>query len=146
MNFLRKSEIHKLRMQRWSCLAGLGFTLLALIGCTSMQQNDPTDIFQKTQSYKSHSFDEVWAAALRSTDEIDFIIRKEAKDIGFIYALAKENPDPSYLPPHMNVIIKEEDGRIDVHCHIELPGQRDDTGKRRKFASRFFRALKKNLK
>jgi hypothetical protein len=33
-----------------------------------------------------------------------------------------------------------------VHCHIELPGQRDDTRKRRKFASQFFTALKKNLK
>jgi hypothetical protein len=124
----------------------LGFILLALISCVSLRQNDPIDIFQKTQSYKKFSFDEVWSAALKSIDEMGFIIRKATKKIGLIHAEAKMNPDPRYLPPLMNVIIKEENSRIDVNFHIELPGQRDDTGKRRTYTNQFFKALERNLK
>ncbi len=132
-------------MQRWSCLASLVLALLVLIGCASLDQNGQTEIYLKSKSYRNHSFDEVWQAAIKSTGEIDFIIRKEAKDIGFIYALAKENPDPSYLPPHMNIIIREGKGRINVNCHVELPGQRDETRRRKSYANQFFKALKKYL-
>lgn len=125
---------------------GLGFILLALIGCVSLHQNDPIDIYQKTQSYKNFSFDDVWSMALRSIDEIEFIVRKATKKIGLIHAVAKMNPGPRYLPPLVNVIIREENSRIDVNFHIELPGQRDDTGKRRTYANQFFKALRKNLK
>jgi len=124
----------------------LGFILLVLIGCASLHQNDPIDIYQKRQSYKKFSFNDVWSAALRSIDEIDFTVRNATKEIGLIQAQAKINLDPRFLPPLMNVIIREEKSRIDVNFHIELPGQRDDTGKRRSYANRFFRALKKNLK
>jgi hypothetical protein len=122
----------------------VGFFLLALIGCASMREEDQTDIYMKSKSYNK-SFDEVWSAALKSIDDIDFVVRKATKEIGFIYALAKKNPDPSYLPAHMNVIIREENGRIDVNFHIELPGQRDETGARRNYADQFFKALKKHL-
>lgn len=125
---------------------GLGFILLVLIGCASLHQNDPIDIYQKRQSYKKFSFNDVWSAALRSIDEIDFAVRNATKEIGLIHAEAKMNPDPRFLPPLMNVIIREENSRIDVNFHIELPGQRDDAGKRRSYANQFFKALKKNLK
>ena len=125
---------------------GLGFLLLALIGCASVHRENQIDIYQKTQSYKNLSFDEVWSAALKSIDEMGFIIQSAKKKIGLIHAEAKMNPDPQFLPPRMNVIIREENSRIDVNFHIELPGQRDDTGKRRTYANRFFKALKRNLK
>lgn len=138
------------RNQRWADMRlktlGLGFILLVLISCASLHQNDPIDIYQKTQSYKKFSFDDVWSAALRSIDEIDFTVRNATKEIGLIHAEAKINPDPRFLPPLMNVIIREENSRIDVNFHIELPGQRDDTGKRRSYVNQFFKALKKNLK
>ena len=104
------------------------------------------DIYQKTQSVRNYSFDDVWSAALRSVDEIEFMVRKATKKIGLIHGEAKMNPDPRYLPPVMNVIIRQEKSRIDVNFHIELPGQRDDTGKRRTYANQFFKALRKNLK
>jgi hypothetical protein len=116
------------------------------MGCASLHRDDPIDIYQKTQSYKNFSFDDVWSAALRSVDGVEFVVRKAIKRIGLIQAVAKMNPDPRYLPPLMNVIIKEDNRRIDVNFNIELPGQRDDTGQRRAFANRFFKALKKNLR
>jgi hypothetical protein len=125
---------------------GPGFTLLILISCATLHQNDPIDIFQKTQSYKNFSFDDVWSAVLISVDEVEFMVRRAKKEIGIIQAVAKMNPDPDYLPPLMNVIIRKEKSRIDVNFHIELPGQKDDTGKRRAYANQFFKALKRNLK
>lgn len=125
--------------------AAVGFGVLFLIGCASLGEADQTEIYMKSKSYRSHSFDEVWTAALRSVNDIDFVTRKAAKEIGFIHALAKVNPSPGSLPPQMNVIIREEDGRIDVNFHIELPGQKDETGKRRTYANQFFKALKRNL-
>jgi len=125
---------------------GLGFILVVLIGCASVHKNDPIDIYQKTQSYKKHSFDDVWSAVLRSIEEMEFTVRSTTKRIGLIHAEAKMDPDPQYLPPLINVIIREENSTIDVNFHIELPGQRDDTGKRRTYANRFFKALRKNIK
>jgi len=125
---------------------GLGFILLILIGCASLQQDDPIGIYQKTESYKNYSFDDVWSAALISVEEAEFIVRNATKRIGLIKAVAKMNPDPRHLRPVMNVVIRKENSRVDVNFHIELPGQRNDTGKRRAYADQFFRALKKNLK
>lgn len=124
---------------------GLGFILLVFAGCASLPKSDPIDIYQKTHSYKNFSFSDVWSAALNSIDDIDFVVRSARKEIGLIQAVAKMNPEPRYLPPRMNVIIRKEDSRIDVNFHIELPGQRDDSGKRRAHANRFFKALRKNL-
>jgi hypothetical protein len=127
-------------------ILGFGFILIGLVACASLRQDDTIDIFQKTQSYRNFSFDEVWSAALRSVDEIEFIARKTVKETGLIHAVARMNPDPQYLPPLVNVIIKEESGTIEVNFHIELPGQIDYQGKRRTYANRFFRALKNNLR
>ena len=125
---------------------GLGFVLLALAGCVSVHRYDPIDIYQRTQSYKKYSFDVVWSAALKSIDEMEFAVKKATKKVGLIHAETDVNPDPRYLPPVMNVIIKEVDGGIEVNFHIELPGQRDESRKRKTYANRFFRALRKYLR
>ena len=125
---------------------GLGFILLFLIGCASVPREDPIEIYQKTRSYKNRSFNSVWSAAISSIDQMGFVVRKATKKIGLIHAEVIKNPDSRYLPPLLNVVIREENGRIDVNFHIELPGQRDETGKRRAYSNRFFKALRKNLK
>jgi hypothetical protein len=124
---------------------GLILLLLILIGCASLHEKDTAEIYLRSKSYRSHSFDEIWSAALQSVDDIGFVVRKATKEIGFIHALAKMDPDPDYLPPQLNVIIREENGKIDVNFHIELPGKRDEKGIRRSYADQFFKTLKKNL-
>jgi len=127
-------------------VAGIAFVVLAMMGCATLQRKEPVDIYQRTQSYKNFSFDDVWSAALRSVDEAGFMVRSAKKGIGLIHAGGKSSPGPGYLPPLMNVVIREENGRVDVNFHIELPGQRDDSGIRRSYANRFFRTLRKNLR
>ena len=123
----------------------LGFLLLALIGCASVYRDEPIDIYQKTQSYKNRPYGVVWSAALRSIDDIGFMVRSAVKKSGLIQAVAKANPDPRFLPPLMNIVITSGDGRVDVNFHIELPGQRNNKGTRRKLANQFFKALRRNL-
>lgn len=124
----------------------LGFLIMVLIGCASVGRYEPIDIYQDSKSYKNRSFDEVWSAALRSIDQMGFVIRNATKKVGLIHAETLKNPDPRYLPPRMNVIIKQADKGIEVNFHIELPGQRDDTRKRRTYADLFFKTLRKNLR
>jgi hypothetical protein len=125
---------------------GVGFLLLAFVGCASVYRDEPIDIYQRSQSYKNRSFGEVWSASLESIDDIGFIVRSATKRSGLIQAVAIDNPDPQFLPPRMNIVIRDRDGTIEVNFHIELPGQRNNTGIRRKFADRFFKALRNNLR
>ena len=125
---------------------GIGIILLGMAGCASLHQMDQIDIYRKTQSYENFSFDEVWTAALRSIDEIEFIVRNAIKETGLIHAVAKTNRDPRFKPPLVNVVIGVENGMINVNFHVELPGQIDGTGQRKACANRFFRVLKNNLK
>lgn len=126
--------------------AGIGFIVLAMMGCATMPLEEPVDIYQRTQSYKNFSFDDVWSSAIRTVDEVGFMVKSAKKAIGLIHAEAKRSPGPGYLPPLMNVVIREEIGRIDVNFHIEFPGQRDESGKRDDLAKRFFKLLKRNLR
>jgi hypothetical protein len=127
-------------------ILGAGFLLLAFVGCASVYRDEPVDIYQRSQSYRNRSFGEVWSASLKSIDDVGFIVRSATKRSGLIQAVTITNPDPQFLPPRMNIVIKDRDGTIDVNFHIELPGQRNNSGIRRKFANRFFKTLRKNLK
>jgi hypothetical protein len=124
---------------------GIGFIVLALMSCATLRRDEPVDIYQRTQSYRKFSFDDVWSAALRAVDEVGLMVRSAKRGIGLIHAEGKSSPGPGYSPPLMNVIIEEENSIIDVNFHIEFPGQRDDSGRRRTLANRFFKSLKKNL-
>jgi hypothetical protein len=125
---------------------GVGFLFLAFVGCASVYRDEPIDIYQRSDSYKNRSFGEVWPASLKSIDDIGFIVRSATKRSGLIQAVTITNPDPQFLPPRMNVVIKDVDHRIEVNFHIELPGQRNNAGIRRSYANRFFKALRKNLR
>jgi len=118
---------------------------LVMMGCATLHREEPVDIFQRTQSYRNFPFSHVWSAVLRTVDDVGFTVRSAKKGVGLIHAEAKSSLGPGYLPPLMNVVIREENGRVDVNFHIELPGQRNESGKRRTLARRFFKSLKKNL-
>lgn len=113
------------------------------MSCASVQPQKAESKFNV--SYTDFSFDEVWSAAMKAVDDIEFTIRKMIKESGFIYAEGRRNPSPLYLPPHMNVIIREENGRINVNCHVVLPGQITDFEASKRYVRWFFKDLNKNL-
>lgn len=124
----------------------VGCTCLLLTSCASVLQENENPVFEKSKSYERFTFDEIWNAAIQSLDDIEFVLKNEIKQNGFIYAQVKKNPDPRYLPPHMNLIIREENGGIRVNCHVVVPSRSHAFGTERSYANRFFEALDNNLK
>lgn len=120
--------------------------ILSFMTCASVHDYEQENIhLQETKSFEDFTFGEVWDAALRSVQEIDFTVQKRLVKSGFIYALGKEDPDSLYLPPHMNIYIRQESGKISVHCHVVIPEDPSNYEISSGFVDQFFAALNKNL-
>jgi hypothetical protein len=124
----------------------VGMAFLLLTSCTSVLHENENPVFEMSRTYERFSYDEIWKAAIESLHDIDFVLKNEIEQSGFVYAQAKKNPDPRYLPPHMNIIVREENGEIRVNCHVVVPSRSHALGTERSYANRFFKALDNNLK
>ncbi|MGD9347099.1 MAG: hypothetical protein PVH84_14615 [Candidatus Aminicenantes bacterium] len=122
--------------------------LSILVACTccapssKIAQEPP---LQETKYFDNFSLDSVWAAVLLAIDDLNFAIQKEIKESGFIYAQSKINPDPRYLPPHLNVYIRNENGRVRVNCHVVIPAQETNFETSSAIVKHFFTALASHL-
>jgi hypothetical protein len=128
-----------------SCVLALGIIFVLLMCCTQSPQVAQEPPLQETKYFNNFTLDEVWAAVLLTVDELEYTIQKEIKESGFIYAQAITNPDPKYLPPHMNVYVREENGRIRVNCHAVIPGQETNLQASSAIVKKFFTALAVHL-
>jgi len=127
-------------------VASLCLITLSFMSCASFQGREEDDIhLQETKTFEDFSFGEVWDAALRSVGEIDFTVQKRLVESGFIYAQGKKDPDSLYLPPHMNIYVRQESSKISVHCHVVIPGDPSNYEFSSAYVDLFFTALYKNL-
>lgn len=124
----------------------LGWVCLFLMGCATMRKENDHPVFEKSELYERLTFDEIYNAAIQSLDDIEFVLRNEIKPSGFLHAQARNNPDPRYLPPHMNIMVREEKGGIRMRCHVVVPSRSHTFGSEQSYANRFFKALDKHLK
>lgn len=115
------------------------------MGCTPSPKVEQGPPLQETKFFDDLTVDAVWVAALLAIDDLEFTVQKEIKESGFIYAQAKNNPDLRYLPPHLNVYIREENGRIRVNCHSVIPGRETDLHASTTIVKQFFKALAVHL-
>ena len=127
------------------CYLLLCLVLSAFICCTPSHKVIQEPPLQETKYFDNFTIDEVWAAALLAIDDLDFATQKEIKDSGFIYAQAKTNLNPQFLPPHMNVYIRNENGRVRVNCHAVIPGQETNLRASSAIVKQFFTALALHL-
>ena len=134
------------RLKATAAIALSGLMIFCLMSCASYQNSEQEDIhLQETKTFTDHTFGEVWEAAIRAVDEIDFVIQKRLVKSGFIYAQGREDPDSIYLPPHMNIYIRQEYGEIKVHCHVVIPRDPANDDVSSGYVNLFFSALRKNL-
>jgi len=127
-------------------IAFLCLITLCFISCASVRENEHEDVhLQETKTFEDFTFDQVWETAIRSVAEIDFIVQKRLVKSGFIYAQGKEDSDSLYLPPHMNIYIRQEYSKISVRCHVAIPGNNTDYEFSSGYVDLFFAALHKNL-
>jgi hypothetical protein len=127
------------------CIPVLLLALVALMCCTPSPEVVQDPPLQETKYFDNFTLDKVWAAVLLAIDDLDFAIQKEIKESGFIYAQANTNPDPRYLPPHMNVYVSDENARVRVNCHAVIPGQETNLQASSAIVKKFFTALSVHL-
>ncbi len=114
---------------------------IVLMSCAPSPKVEQEPPLQETKFFDNFTLDAVWAAVLLAIDDLEFAIQKDIKESGFIYAQAKTNPDPRYLPPHLNVYVREVSGRISVNCHAVIPGRETDLQASSSIVKQFFTAL-----
>jgi hypothetical protein len=121
--------------------------MLFFLGCaTAHEEKTAKPDLQETKSFEGFTPEEIWEAILQSLAEMEFTVRKEIKDSGFIFAQAASNPDSFYLPPHLNIYIRQEANRYSVTCHAVVPGQHDDYEASARYVARFFEILAGHLR
>ncbi len=118
---------------------------LVLMSCAPSSKVEQEPPLQETKFFDNFTLDAVWAAVLLAIDDLEFAIQKDIKESGFIYAQAKTNPDLRYLPPHLNVYVREKSGRISVNCHAVIPGRETDLQASSSIVKQFFTALSIHL-
>ena len=119
--------------------------LLLLMSCASSPKIKQEPPLQETKFFDNFTLDVVWKAVLLAIDDLEFAIQKDIKESGFIYAQANTNPDPRYLPPHLNVYVRQERGRVSVNCHAVIPGRETDLQASSAIVKQFFTALAVHL-
>ncbi|MFC2163778.1 hypothetical protein ACFLT2_02130 [Acidobacteriota bacterium] len=128
-------------------IAILGMISLCTMSCSSIQKGQEEDVhLQETKTFKDCTLSEVWEAALRSVADVDFIVKKRLVKSGFIYAQRREDPDSLYLPPHMNIYIRQENNEISIHCHVVIPENSKDYEVSSGYVNSFFAALYQNIR
>ncbi len=127
------------------CIPIIPLLLLILVSCTPSPIIEQIPPLQETKFFNNFTLDVVWTAVLLAIDDLEFAIQKDIKESGFIYAQAKTNPDPRYLPPHLNVYVHEEGGRVSVNCHAVIPGRETDLQASSAIVKQFFTALAVHL-
>ncbi len=140
VEFTSKVQIKSLR---YLCLPLLLLFLLSCAPSPTIEQEPP---LQETKFYDHFTSDAVWTAALLAIDDLEFAVQKEIKESGFIFAQAKNNPDTRMLPPHLNVYLHDENGRIRVSCHAVIPGRETDLQASSGIVKQFFSALAVHLR
>ena len=112
---------------------------LALTSC--IHQNVKTE----STYLDDYSFDEVWSAAIRAVNEIDFTIDSLDKDAGFIGAESGTHIGQE-VPPRMSIMITEEKGRVFIDCKVLQKEQFFDIlGHGQRTIQKFMTALNANL-
>ena len=136
----------RIKLKTTAVIALFILMICCFMSCASYQDSAQEDIhLQETKTFKDHTFGEVWEAAIRAVDEIDFVIQKRLVKSGFIYAQGREAQDSIYLPPHMNIYIRREYGEISVHCHVVIPDDPANYDVSSGYVDMFFAALNRNL-
>ena len=95
--------------------------------------------------YEDFCLDDIWQAAIRAVNDIDFTIYSMDRVSGFIGAESGKHIGQD-APPRLSILISESRGRIYVDCKVLQKEQYVDLlGHGRRIARSFMSALNHNL-
>ena len=95
--------------------------------------------------YEDFYYEDIWHAAIRAVNDIDFTIYSMDRASGFIGAESGKHIGQD-APPRLSILISESHGRIYVDCKVLQKEQYVDLlGHGRRIARSFMTALNHNL-
>lgn len=95
--------------------------------------------------YEDFYYDDIWQAAIRAVNDIDFTIYSMDRASGFIGAESGKHIGQE-APPRLSILISESRGRIYVDCKVLQKEQYlDILGHGRRIVRSFMTALNHNL-
>jgi hypothetical protein len=94
---------------------------------------------------KGYSFDEVWKAAIKAVNDIDFTIDSMDKDAGFIGAESGPHLTQE-VPPRLSIMIQETDNDVSLNCRVLQKEYIDLFGTGKKIVNNYMTALNANLR
>jgi hypothetical protein len=122
-------------MKKWLILL-----LVLLAGACIRQTVHNTSTF-----IDGHSYQEVWAASIRSVHDIAFTVDSVDKDAGFISAESGTHIGQE-VGPRLSILISQSQGRVFVECRMLQKEQFIDLfGHGKRTVNRFMQALNSNL-
>jgi hypothetical protein len=127
-------------------IIGLALALLFVTSCASNPDQRSEYISQDTRYYESSSFEEIWISAMRSIEELGFMIREAMKEKGLLDAIYESESESDVPPPILNVMIIQELGQIRVNCLALMPGDQGNFQTTLSNVQSFFENLDKHLK
>jgi hypothetical protein len=126
-------------------LVGLGALALLLVGCATNPDGPKNSVLRSVDLYEQNSFQEVWTAVVEVLDELEYEVRKESLDKGFIDALCFIETESGREQTLLNIIIQDENGSVRVDCLVVTPNGAEGPGRTRTAVSEFYQALNKKL-
>ncbi len=93
---------------------------------------------------RGHSFEEVWNAAIKAVNDIDFTIDSMDKDAGFIGAESGPHITQE-APPRLSIMIEETGSDVSLNCRVLQKEHIDLFGTGKKIVNKFMAALNSNL-
>ena len=126
-------------------MLGLGLLVLFLVCCASTSEQPKNSVLRSVDLYENDSFDEVWAAVTEVLYDLDYEIRKESQEKGFIDAMALNETDSQSEQILLNIIIRDEGGIVRVDCLVVTPNGAEGPARTHDAVSKFYAALNKKL-
>lgn len=93
---------------------------------------------------RGHSFEEVWIAAVKAVNDIDFTIDSMDKEAGFIGAESGAHIGQE-VPPRLSIMIEETGSDVSLNCRVLQKEYIDLFGTGKKIVNGFMTALNVNL-
>jgi len=126
-------------------ILGLASIVILFVCCASTSEHPKNSILRSVDLYENDSFDEVWTAVIEVLQELDYEVRKESREKGFIDAMGLNETDSHSEQTLLNIIIRDEDGRVRVDCLAVTPDGAEGPARAHNAVSKFYAALNKKL-
>ena len=121
----------------------LGLLISMLSACASIPHYTEEYLAEKSDSYKEHSFEEIWQATLVAIMDLEYTVSVIEKESGFIKAVEEDRlGEGAKTLCTLNFIITKNSEGVSISCRANTRITKEP----RKEIEEFFALLEKNIR